>query len=248
LKEKIKQNLSLNFFCEKHGKSSRDQHFIERESLVKRLCSAVDICDAIHRQQEIANLDCERINSLTKKSGKKIYKIVKTFAFEITSKKHIAIKQTKQVENLKRYYNFFVGGDGIFKTHYMSDTDVSYILKFQDLNKPVDQITNVDQRKSVDFDQVKTKKFEFKTFKNKMVQWRILQKTPTTALNNFELNSSDENNSHILNDYEFCGNKCASCGKFFNCLMKNEISISPFYRCKKTIADNAQYIKRIVRP
>jgi len=61
----------------------------------------------------------------------------------------------------------------------------------------------------VDFDQVETKKFEFKSFKNKMVQWRILQKTPTTALNNFELNSSDENNSLILNDYEFCGNKCA---------------------------------------
>jgi len=74
---KLNFNVSYNFFCEKHGKSSRDQHFsavsnfIERESMVKRLCSSEDICTAIHRQQEIANLYNERINSLTLKLGKK---------------------------------------------------------------------------------------------------------------------------------------------------------------------------------
>ncbi len=65
-----KIKVSLNYFCEKHGKNSRDQHFstvsnfIEQESLVKKLCSSQDICDAIVKGQLHANLNNARISSL----------------------------------------------------------------------------------------------------------------------------------------------------------------------------------------
>ena len=86
---KLKTDVSLNFFCEKHGKNSRDQHFsavshfIERESFVKRLTSSSDICNAIKNQQDIAYRENERINMLRKKPEAKIFKIVQTKAFVV---------------------------------------------------------------------------------------------------------------------------------------------------------------------
>ncbi len=59
----INIKVSLNFFCEKHGKNSRDQHFsvvsnfIQQESMVKKLCTSQDICDAIEKRQMLANLN-----------------------------------------------------------------------------------------------------------------------------------------------------------------------------------------------
>lgn len=51
----------MNFFCEKHGKNSRDAHFsmvskyVKMASLIKRLDSSQDICDAIVNGQSQAN-------------------------------------------------------------------------------------------------------------------------------------------------------------------------------------------------
>jgi hypothetical protein len=53
--------VNLNFFGDKHGKNARDSHFsnlskfIEAESLVNRLYSSQDICDAIEKRQQMAN-------------------------------------------------------------------------------------------------------------------------------------------------------------------------------------------------
>ena len=54
--------VSFNLFCEKHGKNSRDQHFsvvsnfIQQESYVKKLISSQNICDAIEKHQNFANI------------------------------------------------------------------------------------------------------------------------------------------------------------------------------------------------
>ncbi len=64
--------VSYNLFCEKHGKNSRDQHFscvsqfVYNESMIKQLTSSRDICDAIERQQTLANLNTYRRNNLNK--------------------------------------------------------------------------------------------------------------------------------------------------------------------------------------
>lgn len=53
--------VNLNFFGEKHGKSSRDTHFsivsrfIKNKSTRDRLCSSADIVDAIRSGQEDSN-------------------------------------------------------------------------------------------------------------------------------------------------------------------------------------------------
>jgi len=126
---------------------------------------------------------------------------------------------------LKRYYNFFAESDGLLKTHFMSDQENFEILEFKNFYesfKTNNQSVVANQKKSVSFDQVKTKKVELKSFKSKMVQWRILQKIPTNKINKSEL-SSGENCSILLNNYEFCNNKCSTC--FKNCNFRlSEIS------------------------
>ncbi len=70
----LRIEVSFNLFCEKHGKNSRDQHFscvshfVKNESMVKQLTSSKDICDAIERQQMLANLNTSRRNLLKRTS------------------------------------------------------------------------------------------------------------------------------------------------------------------------------------
>lgn len=51
----------MNFFCEKHGKNTRDVHFgsvsefVKAESLKKRLLCTQDIVEAINMRQARAN-------------------------------------------------------------------------------------------------------------------------------------------------------------------------------------------------
>jgi hypothetical protein len=51
----------LNFFCEKHGKNSRDTHFsqvskfLQFESFAKKILSSKDLVDAINNRQNCAN-------------------------------------------------------------------------------------------------------------------------------------------------------------------------------------------------
>lgn len=64
---RFKIEVSFNLFCEKHVKNSRDQHssvvsnFIQQETFVKKLTSSQDICDAIEKHQNFANIDKERV-------------------------------------------------------------------------------------------------------------------------------------------------------------------------------------------
>ncbi len=80
--------VSFNLFCEKHGKNSRDQHFscvsnfIYNESMIKQLRSSQDICDAIERQQMLANLNTSRRNCL-KRATTQASKCQQTKAFVI---------------------------------------------------------------------------------------------------------------------------------------------------------------------
>ncbi|RNA12862.1 hypothetical protein BpHYR1_013257, partial [Brachionus plicatilis] len=67
-KENIK--VCLNFFVEKHGKNSRDQHFtavtnfVNQESFVKKLSCSQDIVDAINKNQLISNIYRHKIKKL----------------------------------------------------------------------------------------------------------------------------------------------------------------------------------------
>ncbi|RMZ94650.1 hypothetical protein BpHYR1_007679, partial [Brachionus plicatilis] len=67
-KENIK--VCLNFFVEKHGKNSRDQHFsavtnfVNQESFVKKLSCSQDIVDAINKNQLISNIYRQKIKKL----------------------------------------------------------------------------------------------------------------------------------------------------------------------------------------
>ncbi len=57
----MKKKVNLNFFCEKHGKNSRDTHFscisrfVEQESLIRKLTCTQDLVDAIENGQRKSN-------------------------------------------------------------------------------------------------------------------------------------------------------------------------------------------------
>ncbi len=137
--ELASQNIivSLNFFCEKHGKNSRDQHFslvsnfIKQESMVKKLCSSQDICDAIEKGQFRANLNNARITSLQKTTTHKKFEQAFTRAFVVpVYDNSTVIHRFLAVDNLKRYYNFFTDGDSfLLKSHFMSDQSDFEVIK-----------------------------------------------------------------------------------------------------------------------
>jgi len=129
-KELFEQKISVSFnlFCEKQGKNSRDQHFsvvsnfIFKESMVKRLTSSQDICDAIMKQQAIANKNNLRLNNLRKMNSTSILrKLEITKAFVIPyHKKTINTNSKLTIVGLKKYYNFFISNSFLY-THFMSD-------------------------------------------------------------------------------------------------------------------------------
>jgi hypothetical protein len=100
LKEGITVN--LNFFAEKHGKNSRDQHFstisnfVNAGSLEKRLTSSADIINAIQKHQHIAN---ERRLKL-KKEPIKLWITEMPINFGRTSE-----QMHRKIENIRSLYN-----------------------------------------------------------------------------------------------------------------------------------------------
>lgn len=135
----LKIKVSFNLFCERHGKNSRDQHFstisnfLKQESMVNQLTSSLDICTAIHKQQNIANINNSRFEALQKPtSTSKEYRQAQTFAFVVPTHCVSRIKSWKLiVPNLKQHYNFFTDDNSFIlmelnpklflKTHFMSD-------------------------------------------------------------------------------------------------------------------------------
>jgi len=140
--------VSLNYFCEKHGKNSRDQHFstvsnfIEQESLVKKLCSSQDICDAIVKGQLHANLNNARISSLqrTNTSREFLQTDTKAYVVPVNNNSNV-IHRLLVVDNLKRYYNFYTDDDSyVLKSHFMSDQSEFEIIQTTEKNT-IDKIT-----------------------------------------------------------------------------------------------------------
>ncbi len=153
--------VSLNFFCEKHGKNTRDQHFaqvsnfLKRESFEKRLCSSKDICNAIVKQQEISNNNNQRINSQIKnKSNTALSEIFRpvqsTYAYVIPTRNTSRMTQAyRYIQNLTNYYNIFVDEGDYLKTHIMSDGVDYKVLEFHDkIETKVDQQINNKQTKA----------------------------------------------------------------------------------------------------
>ncbi|CAF0988080.1 unnamed protein product [Brachionus calyciflorus] len=125
--EKIQ--VCLNFFCEKHGKNGRDQHFslvsnfIKQESLVKKLTCSKDIVDAIHKHQTLANEHREKLK--LKPNFTKAYVIEKEVAQN-------SQRQFRKINNIRLYYNFFNDKEFNLKSTILSDLRVSKEIQFKD--------------------------------------------------------------------------------------------------------------------
>lgn len=212
-KELLEQHISVSFnlFCEKHGKNSRDLHFsavsnfIFKESMVKKLTSSQDICDAIMKQQEIANKNSLRLNELRKNETIQLRKLVNTKAFVIpiySETKNLIFKLT--VVGLKKYYNFFTS-NSILYTHFMSDQ-----LNFEKLNPTITRsVANIKI-------QVKTDKISATITDNsylniKMSNWKMMQRNRGNKLNLSEI-ASDHFDSQVMASKNYCiKTKCSGC-------------------------------------
>jgi hypothetical protein len=133
-------SISLNFFGERHGKNSRDQHFsliqnfVNQESLVKKLTCSHDIVDAIERHQKIAN----------QKLIRKKYGSINTNAF-VVSREAGLDRNVRTIENLLIHYNFNnFNNEGIMRSSLFSDLE-------KNLNVPfTDSAFNAKKRKNQD--------------------------------------------------------------------------------------------------
>ena len=116
-------SVKYNLFAEKHGKNSRDQHFsvisnfIKQESFVKKLCSSLDIVDAIRKHQDLSNI------------GRKEQIITEAYVFEKIEQKESNIRN---IENLKSYYNFLNDKDFKLKSTVISDLKLEVPVAFSD--------------------------------------------------------------------------------------------------------------------
>lgn len=215
--------VSLNYFCEKHGKNSRDQHFslvshfIKEESMIKQLTSSQDICDAINKGQLKKNLQNERLTSLQKEDSNTVFKQITTKSFVIPPHEdQIQIHQLI-IKDLRKYYNFFTDDQLILKTNFMSDQSFSTTLK------------NIKVKNSVQRSEaaVKTDKIEpiivNKSYlSKKILKWRITQREMKIQIDNSQIYSDNiyDQVQSTNNDVEpistensilYCTDKCKDC-------------------------------------
>ncbi len=212
--------VSLNYFCEKHGKNSRDQHFsevshfIQRESLVRRICSSQDICTAIEKQQQIANNNTKRINSKhkDKTTSHRVIQSTKAFVIPMNVTKFVK-KYFRVIQNLTSYYNFFNNCSEFMKTHYMSDNENFSVVNFKDNCKRV--LINLENKGVIKTsDQVKPNTIKRTTLQKKILNWNLVQRKNKISKQLSRLSSFSESsdmNSTQLNTYEFCKEKCQNC-------------------------------------
>ncbi|CAF0729553.1 unnamed protein product [Brachionus calyciflorus] len=119
----------LKFFVEKHGKNSRDQHFlavsnfIKQESMVKKISCSQDIVDAIHKNQDSANI---------KRKDLKLDPIV-TYAYVVENGiEKNQVKFFRKVQNVRIYYNFFSTDSSVLKSVILSDLTISKTVEYVD--------------------------------------------------------------------------------------------------------------------
>jgi hypothetical protein len=212
--------VSLNYFCEKHGKNSRDQHFsevsyfIQRESLVRRICSSQDICNAIEKQQQIANNNTKRINSKhkDKTTSHRVIQSTKSFVIPMGVTKFVK-KKFRVIQNLTSYYNFFNNCSEFMKTHYMSDNEHFNIVNFKDSCK---RVLIYLEKKGIEkmSDKVKPNTIKSVTLKKKIFNWNLVQRKNKISQQLSRISSYSEYsdmNSTQLHTYEFCKEKCQNC-------------------------------------
>jgi len=211
----VQIKVSLNFFCEKHGKNSRDQHFsivsnfLQQESMVKKLCSSQDICDAIEKRQLFSNLNNARITSLQKSNNKRTeYKQAQTRSFVVPIHENSrVIHNHLKVINLKRFYNFYTDENSfVLKTHFMSDQTEFEIIRTTCKNTPGMNKTNQKT------DRIEPVVFSSRYISQKMLNWRIMQRSKSIILNISEI-SSDNRFSDDQRDFSYnhCMPKCKGC-------------------------------------
>lgn len=218
--------VSLNYFCEKHGKNSRDQHFslishfLKEESMTKKLTSSQDICDAINKGQLRKNLQNERLSSLQKNTSKTIYKSIKTRSFVIPQHENEVRISQLIIKDLRSRYNYFTDDTFLLKTNLMSDQNCCETLKdvkikhfFQryDFQNKIDKIEPIIVKK--------------KYLNKKMMKWRISQRRLTDSINNSQVSSDNRYTQNFLtyssdeliqsksldSTLTHCSNKCQEC-------------------------------------
>jgi hypothetical protein len=205
-------NVSFNLFCEKHGKSARDQHFscvsqfLYRESMVSQIKSSQEIVLAIEKQQQIANTFSSKINDLKKASTLPI-KIVNTKAFVIPRySENEYLSATLTVKGLKKYYNFFNDDNFQLRTHLMSDQLLTCTPLQYTINDKVTVKVNQAHTQTI-----QPFKINSNTFRSKMFQWKVGQRTTNNLIPEPEIVRLIESNTNDLPNYKFCTTKCKSC-------------------------------------
>ena len=124
--EKIQ--ISLNFFCECHGKASRDSHFsiidvfLKQESCIKKLCSTEDVINAIMEGQKKSNIRRELLG----------LDPIQTLAIEHRPNVFDHQSFYRKILNLKSYYNFFTNNNFELRSVVFSDLKKSFSIKFID--------------------------------------------------------------------------------------------------------------------
>jgi len=186
-------------------------NFIKQESMVKKLCSSQDICDAIEKGQFRANLNNARITSLQKTTTHKKFEQAFTRAFVVpVYDNSTVIHRFLAVDNLKRYYNFFTDGDSfLLKSHFMYDQSDFEVIK-------------TIERSTID--RIKTNKkigniapvvFSSKYISQKMLNWRIKQREKKNFITGSQISSDNRfiDNRQANVSYNHCKAACTVCSK-----------------------------------
>ena len=216
----LDKKVSFNLFCEKHGKNTRDQHFskvsyfLKQESMVKKLCTSQDICDAIEKQQEIANINNACLKSSQKATSTLEYKQVQTKAFVVPEHQQTNIvSNILKIPNLKNYYNLYTDDNTfILKTHFMSDqTEFDIILPGPILKTKNTRIEMNEKR-----DKIYPVIVNSSYISRKMTTWRIMHRRERNFINQSQVTSDnmvpEHRESNVLSlAHNHCKAKCLTC-------------------------------------
>jgi hypothetical protein len=212
----FKIKVSLNYFCEKHGKSSRDQHFsvvshfIRKESMIRRLTSSQDICDAIERQQAITNSKNALISRLSNKNDKlrrHDFKEIITKLFVIPQLPDSVLKKSLYVIGIKSFYNFFTDNHFVLKSRLMSDGN-NYTLVQVHAIKEKNEPLAINQNKKSD----KIEPVFASSLIRRINKWNELQRNSIRKDSSCSEDSSSSEDVPIeLEHLNFCTKKCEEC-------------------------------------
>ena len=172
--------------------------------MVKQLTSSKDICDAIIKRQEFANLDKLRLNALQKTTSKP-YEITKTKAFVIPLHSNLEITCKKLIiYGLKKYYNFFTDETFKLKTHLMSDQ-----FKYIQLHPSIESSNITVERNDTIIDKIKPVILNNEYLNSKMLNWKLMQRNRNHIINNSEISSDNDNCTGTVNIH--CKQACLNC-------------------------------------